>query len=331
MLKQTAGNATVEAQVQGTPSTKDEVLMMAERNKQCLREMYEAFGRGDVKFIQSKLDDNVMWEYWPDGNTAQKMGFPLFKLRKGPQDVLGFFEELAKHKMNRFDVLCIASANNVVMSHVVCDLTLTNGCRILADEIHYFEFNDAGKVTLYRMHTDTAMHIAALKGEGPKADAVQGEIQKPVAQGTRETENRNIECVRQIYAAFGRHDIKTLLASLDSSVLWQHWPRGFESVEQKMGFPLAKERRGPAEAEGFFTELDKHKIDRFEPLMYTATGNVVMVRCVCDMTLNNGCRTFEDEIHYWEFNEAGKPTLWRYYVDTAQAVAAWKGELPKCK
>ena len=62
-------------------------MKMAERNKQTVREMYEAFGRNDIKFMLSKLDDNVLWNYWPEGNTAQEVGCPLFKLRKGPQEV----------------------------------------------------------------------------------------------------------------------------------------------------------------------------------------------------------------------------------------------------
>src|SRR5882724_53359 len=52
--------------------------------------IYDAFGRGDIPFILGQLDANVVWEF----EAAAVISFG--GIRRGPAEVAGFFEGIAK-------------------------------------------------------------------------------------------------------------------------------------------------------------------------------------------------------------------------------------------
>jgi ketosteroid isomerase-like protein len=47
-----------------------------------VQSIYQAFGRGDVPAILSRLSPDVQWEQWPD-NTAQRAGVPWLRAVRG--------------------------------------------------------------------------------------------------------------------------------------------------------------------------------------------------------------------------------------------------------
>ncbi|MEZ5427480.1 MAG: nuclear transport factor 2 family protein [Pyrinomonadaceae bacterium] len=123
-------------------------------NVQTVKAIYEAFGKGDVPFILSCLDENVDWEKWDD-NYAQQAGVPYMRHIKGRDGVVNFFGEVAKLGVKGFEVLAIMEGENKIAVHFTISTENFD-----EDEIHLWTFNDEGKITGFRHYLDTAKHIA---------------------------------------------------------------------------------------------------------------------------------------------------------------------------
>jgi uncharacterized protein len=119
------------------------------------KEIYEAFGRGDIPAILDRLADDVRWEPWAD-NTAQTAGVPWLMPRTGKAGVLEFFQIVGTLKVLDFRVLSLMAGENQVAAEIeiVTD-------RFSDQECHLWRFNDAGKVERMRHYVDTAKHAAA--------------------------------------------------------------------------------------------------------------------------------------------------------------------------
>jgi hypothetical protein len=130
-------------------------------NANTVREMYEAFGRGDIPAILAKLDENVEWEYG-----AAPHGVPWLEPRRGRNGAGKFFESLAALEFHNFAPKAILEGEKVVVALV--DLTFTvkkNGKKVVEqDEAHVWRFNDVGKVVSFRHCADTNQHVQAFRG-----------------------------------------------------------------------------------------------------------------------------------------------------------------------
>ncbi len=134
-------------------------------NKETIGSIYEAFLRGDIPFILSQLADEVEWGYAAN-NSSQKAGLPWMKLYKGRETVLEFFKAVEKMEIFQFDVLSLLEGGNEVSAR------LNIGCKYFVDEIiHFWTFNDEGKVVRYQQFTDTAKHIAGYTEKEQSAGA----------------------------------------------------------------------------------------------------------------------------------------------------------------
>jgi uncharacterized protein len=122
---------------------------------EAVKEIYEAFGRGDIPAILDRLADDVQWEPWAD-NTAQAAGVPWLLPRSGKAGVLEFFAIVGTLKVSDFRVLSLMAGENQVAAEVEI---VTE--RFRDQECHLWRFNDAGKVERLRHYVDTAKHIAA--------------------------------------------------------------------------------------------------------------------------------------------------------------------------
>jgi ketosteroid isomerase-like protein len=78
-------------------------------NIDTVREIYEAFGTGDIPAILDKLDDNVEW----DTDFADPAA-PWLTPRRGRDNVAGFFESLAPLSFTKFAPHTIAGDGNKV-------------------------------------------------------------------------------------------------------------------------------------------------------------------------------------------------------------------------
>jgi ketosteroid isomerase-like protein len=130
-------------------------------NLQTIRNIYEAFGKGDVPFIINCLADDVQWEQWA-GNTAQDAGVPWMKGGQGKEAVIGFFETLGQLVIKDFRVLSLMGNVNQVAAEFVIEAEIpATGGHYRDEEIHLWTFDDAGKIIRLRHYLDTAKHIAA--------------------------------------------------------------------------------------------------------------------------------------------------------------------------
>ena len=123
-------------------------------NAQTVKDIYAAFGRGDVDFIISQLADDVEWDTYRN-NYGQKAGVPHLQYRKGPDAVREFFKDVEQIGITRFDVISILEGGNHVAAEIDWDSSKTD-----EEEMHLWTFNEDGKVTRYRHYADTAKHAA---------------------------------------------------------------------------------------------------------------------------------------------------------------------------
>jgi uncharacterized protein len=126
--------------------------------------------------------------------------------------------------------------------------------------------------------------------------------------------------VQQIYAAFGRGDIPAILAHLHADVAWESW--SVDHSAQKAGLPYMLPRHGAAEVPRFFEALVPMKFHVFEVLSLLAGGNQVAAEIRLNVELPNGAHVHDEELHLWTFDEHGKVTRFRHYLDTRKHLRA---------
>ena len=130
-------------------------------NVDTVKEIYAAFGRGDVPAILDHLDQNVEWE-----TTTEVPGVPWLAPQHGKANVPGFFESLAPLQITRFEPRTFFAADGdkvFVIIHFEAD---HNGKHYtIPNNGHLWEFGADGKVVRYDHITDTATHQRLAGGE----------------------------------------------------------------------------------------------------------------------------------------------------------------------
>jgi len=122
---------------------------------EAVKNIYEAFGRGDIAAILSFLADDIDWELWLD-NTVQTADVPYLRYKKGVAGVAEFFGEVAKLGIKEFKVLSVMEGCRQVAAEIEIVTATYHD-----EEIHLWTFNEDGKVSRFRHYVDTAKHIAA--------------------------------------------------------------------------------------------------------------------------------------------------------------------------
>ena len=127
-----------------------------------VKQIYAAFGRGDVAAIIEQLDDDVEWDV-----EVPTPGVPWLQPRRGKSNVPPFFESLAPLTFRTFNPHTFFEDGNRVMAliHLEIDHKTTGRHYSVPYEGHLWVFNAAGKVVKYQHITDTALHQRAAKGE----------------------------------------------------------------------------------------------------------------------------------------------------------------------
>lgn len=131
--------------------------------------------------------------------------------------------------------------------------------------------------------------------------------------------SKNLETVQAIYAAFGRGDIPAILSHVADDATWEAWA---DNSAQKAGVPWLKPRKGPAGVAEFFQVVGTMQFHDFQVLSIMDGGNRIAAELFIDVTLANGNRFQDEEMHLWSFNEAGKITNLRHYADTHKHMKA---------
>jgi uncharacterized protein len=123
--------------------------------------IYAAFGRGDVPAILATLADDVEWEYGVTSTDA-----PWLQPRRGPGDVVKFFESLAAIEFRHLTSSTLLESGSVVVALLQLEAVVkaTGVVVTEADEVHIWHFDAAGKVARFRHRVDTLQHHRAYHG-----------------------------------------------------------------------------------------------------------------------------------------------------------------------
>ena len=132
------------------------------QNLETVKQIYAAFGRGDIPAILDTLADDVAWEAWAD-NSAAKVGVPWLVPRHGKAGAADFFGLIGTtFVVKKFRVLSLMDGGDQVAAEfeIECDVPSTGG-HYRDEEMHLWTFDATGKVIRLRHYTDTAKHIRA--------------------------------------------------------------------------------------------------------------------------------------------------------------------------
>jgi len=133
-------------------------------------------------------------------------------------------------------------------------------------------------------------------------------------------ESQNTTLVQNIYAAFGRGDIQTLLDGLDEQIVWRPVIGASSSV------PTAGNRRGKAAVGEFFRTLSETStFEDFQTNEFVAQGDKVVVIGRYTGTAKATGRQYRSEWTMVFTLKNGKVVEFREFTDTAALNAAWEG------
>jgi ketosteroid isomerase-like protein len=124
--------------------------------------IYEAFGRGDIPFILSRLADDVEWD------NRESHGIPLLVPRRGKAEVALFFQELSNIELQSFSVKNLFDGGSNVVAWIGISWKWKPSGRVFSDAfaLHLWEFDSAGKATRFFHIEDThAMWLATVANE----------------------------------------------------------------------------------------------------------------------------------------------------------------------
>jgi ketosteroid isomerase-like protein len=119
-----------------------------------VKEMYAAFGRGDLNGIMQHVADDVLWE----SEGPDELGFT--GIRHGKQETLGFFEGIAReHSEPKLSMKDFVASGDSVASFGRYEFTLTrSGRRANSPVGHLFQFRN-GKVVRFINLVNTADYV----------------------------------------------------------------------------------------------------------------------------------------------------------------------------
>jgi ketosteroid isomerase-like protein len=121
------------------------------RHGQTVNKMYEAFSKGDIPFILSKLHPDVIWEAMghPD--------IPYAGIYHGPDDVKLFFEKLVESTDFKEMVPehILENGNIVIATGYAKGVALKTNKLLASIWAMIYEFDDDGKIVHFRDCVDT--------------------------------------------------------------------------------------------------------------------------------------------------------------------------------
>jgi ketosteroid isomerase-like protein len=138
------------------------------------------------------------------------------------------------------------------------------------------------------------------------------------------TSTGNAATVADIYGAFGRGDVPAILDRLADDVSWDEWERGTDG--QRAGVAHLAAHRGVQGAAEFFAAIAGWTVREFSVLDVIGAGRQVVAEVRALFDLPDGGRLADEELHLWTFDDTGKVSRFRHYVDTAKHIRAARGE-----
>ena|SRR5438105_553904 len=139
--------------------------------------------------------------------------------------------------------------------------------------------------------------------------------------GTTDRAADNVATISEIYAAFGRGDVPTILDKIAPDCRWESWENNFA---QRAGVPTLQPRIGPAGVAEFFAVVGGQEMHEFQVHDMLAGERQVVAEVTIEYTTATGYRLRDEELHLWTLDERTHVVRLRHYVDTAKHIAAFE-------
>lgn len=133
----------------------------------------------------------------------------------------------------------------------------------------------------------------------------------------------NLATVADIYAAFGRGDVPTILDKIAPACQWDWWTNNYA---QKADVAWLRPRTGPAGVAEFFAVLAGLDMHDFQVLDLVAGERQVSAEVTIEFSTPTGGRLRDEELHLWTLDDQQKVVRFRHYVDTAKHISVFAGE-----
>ena len=129
-------------------------------------------------------------------------------------------------------------------------------------------------------------------------------------------EQRNTETARRAYELFKAGDIESLLDLYTDDVAWE--------TPKVENMPQTGKRKGKQEMLEFLSLVGQDENLHFEPREFVAQGDKVVVLGDYRWRIKSTGKEYEsDWVHVCTFNDDGKITSFKEYLDTAAARDAY--------
>lgn len=129
----------------------------------------------------------------------------------------------------------------------------------------------------------------------------------------------NLTVIGEIYEAFAKGDIPTILGHVADDVRWEEWS---DNTAQRQGVPWLQARHGKAGVLEFLQVMGGLHVQDLRVLSLMAGGNQVAAEFTIEFEVpatRRRCR--DEEIHLWTLNDDGQVIRLRHYTDTAKHIA----------
>ncbi len=130
--------------------------------------------------------------------------------------------------------------------------------------------------------------------------------------------NSNTQTVQNIYEAFGRGDVDTIVSSVSDNVVWID--AGYPEV------PFGSNGRSKAQIPDFFQKLAASiNYTKFEPREFIEDDKNVIVLGFHEGSVPSTGKTIsQDWVMVWKFDDKGKVKYYRSFLDTNEMAKAFK-------
>jgi ketosteroid isomerase-like protein len=136
-------------------SRKDEP--MDKDNVQVIREIYEAFGRGDVAGVLGRVKETALWDF-----NVTRSDVPWHVPVTGPVEIQKFLGAFVENvELHAFEPRRFIASEGDVIAHLHLSYTVKKtGKRVDEEQLQWWSLAD-GRVTRLRHFEDTAQVVAA--------------------------------------------------------------------------------------------------------------------------------------------------------------------------
>lgn len=133
----------------------------SEDSGKVVRELYEAFAKGDINAVEKLIAPDATWTYYGPSNKL-----PFGGTRRGPEGVADFFAKVDETLANPVATqrAFIVSGNMVAVPGTEESTVRRTGIRYKADFVHVFEVRD-GKIVSFEEFIDSGKVLLAFQGD----------------------------------------------------------------------------------------------------------------------------------------------------------------------